>query len=52
MTIRENVNVGVAGYVTRVVLFKLLDYVQELGESVLYFSTKKVVNIHKVGVTR
>jgi hypothetical protein len=40
VTIRENVNVGVAGYVTRVVLFKLWDYVQELGELVLYFSTK------------
>ena len=40
MTIGENVNVGVPGYVTREVLYNLWYYVQELGECVLYFSTK------------
>jgi hypothetical protein len=46
VTIGENVIVGAAAYVTRVVFFRLHDFLQELGESVLYLNTKKVVNIH------
>jgi hypothetical protein len=49
VTIGENVNVGVAGHVTAVVLYMLSIMCRNW---VSLFGTKEAVNVHKVGVTQ
>jgi hypothetical protein len=48
----KNVNVAVAAYATTQARLKLYEYLNELGESVLYCDTDSVIYVHKVGMTQ
>ena len=52
IAVGKNVNVAVAAYVTTGARLKLYEYLEQLGESVLYCDTDSVIYIHTVGKTQ